>query len=166
MKRSLPYRVGIGFDAHSLAKHRRLILGGVNIPYYLGLEGHSDADVLTHAIIDAILGAIAMPDIGTIFPDTNPKYKDADSLELLKNVIKSAKKTGWFPAQIDCIIIVDEPFLTPYIPTIREKLTSILKITPDRIGLKAKTTEGTRVALPKKSIASFAMVLLAYRINK
>ncbi len=166
LKHFLPYRIGIGFDAHLLTKQRQLILGGVIIPYRFGLKGHSDADVLTHAIIDAILGAMAMPDIGTLFPDTEPNYKDAYSLELLNTVINSVRKTGWQPVQIDCVITADEPLLHSHIPAIRKKLALTLKIPQDVIGLKAKTTEGTRVALPKKSISAIAVVLLGRRMNR
>lgn len=156
----IPYRIGIGFDSHCLKKGRRLILGGTEIKFHLGLSGHSDADVLLHALIDAITGALALPDIGTLFPDTNPQYQNADSRKLLKTVLKKVKQKRWRVAQIDAILICDQPTLTNHIPEIRSHIASILKIPLDRIGIKAKTTEGTLIALPAKSITALAIALL------
>lgn len=154
------YRIGIGFDAHVLKRGGKLRLGGVNfsVPYHL--IGYSDADVLIHSLIDALLGAMALPDIGTIFPDTEPEYKDANSIELLQIVVRRIKRSGWRVAQIDSTLITDIPHLAPFIPSIRENLATTLKITPEFVGLKAKTTEGTRVALVRKSIAAFSIALL------
>lgn len=160
MKSITPYRIGIGFDAHLLKQGRRLILGGVNIPGDLGLTGHSDADVLIHSLIDALLGAMALPDIGTLFPDTDAKYKDADSTSLLKVVLRIIKRSGGRVLQTDSSIITDLPRLTPFIPIIRQNLASIFQIPPDRIGLKAKTTEGTRIALARRSIAVISTALI------
>lgn len=154
------FRLGIGFDAHRFKRGRRLLLGGMEIDFQLGLSGYSDADVLLHALIDAIAGALALPDIGTLFPDSDPKYQDADSEELLRIVLKKIKRIHWQIAQIDAILICDQPRLNPYIPAIRNHLASLLKLNPDRIGLKAKTTEGTQIALPQKSISAIVISLL------
>lgn len=160
MKHILPYRVGIGFDAHLLKKGRPLILGGIHIPCSYGLMGYSDADVLVHSIIDALLGALALPDIGTLFPDSDPKYQNACSTELLQTVVKRINRSGWQVAQIDSILITDIPRLTPFVVAIRENVAKQLKIAPVLIGLKAKTTEGTRIALKRKSIAALSIALL------
>jgi 2-C-methyl-D-erythritol 2,4-cyclodiphosphate synthase len=160
LKHISPYRTGIGFDAHLLKKGRPLILGGVNIPCSYGLIGHSDADVLVHSIIDALLGAMAMPDIGTIFPDTDPKYRNSCSIELLRTVFKLIERSGWQVAQIDSVLITDLPRLTPFADAIRKNVATQLKIAPTFIGLKAKTTEGTRIALVRKSIAALSIALL------
>ncbi|MGQ9707522.1 MAG: 2-C-methyl-D-erythritol 2,4-cyclodiphosphate synthase [bacterium] len=163
MKGKLPYRIGIGFDAHQFKRGRRLRLGGTEIDFHLGLFGYSDADVLLHALIDALTGALALPDIGTLFPDSDPKYKHADSQQLLRNVLKRIKQTHYQIAQIDAILICDQPKLTPHIPAIRHHLASLLKVPQDRIGLKAKTTEATRIALPRKSIS---VILIAFLVLK
>lgn len=160
MKHIPPYRAGIGFDAHLLKKGRPLILGGVTIPCSYGLMGHSDADVLVHSIIDALLGALALPDIGTLFPDCDPKYHNACSTKLLQTVLKRIKRLGWQVAQIDSILITDIPRLAPFVVAIKENVAKQLKIAPALIGLKAKTTEGTRIALNRKSIAALSIALL------
>lgn len=129
-----------------------------SVPYHL--IGHSDADVLIHSLIDALLGAMALPDIGTMFPDTEPEYKNANSIELLQIVARRIKRSGWRVAQTDSTLVTDIPRLAPFIPSIRKNLAKTLKITPQFVGLKAKTTEGTRVALVRKSIAAFSIALL------
>lgn len=135
-------------------------MGGVNLPVPYHLIGHSDADVLIHSLIDALLGAMALPDIGTMFPDTEPEYKDANSSDLLQIVVRRIKESGWRVAQTDSTLVTDIPHLAPIIPSIRENLAPTLKIPPEFVGLKAKTTEGTRVALVRKSIAAFSIALL------
>lgn len=135
-------------------------MGGVNFPVPYHLIGHSDADVLIHSLIDGLLGAMALPDIGTMFPDTEPEHKDANSSDLLQIVVQRIKRSGWRVAQTDSTVVTDIPHLAPFIPSIRENLATTLKITPEFVGLKAKTTEGTRVALVRKSIAAFSIALL------
>ncbi len=157
---NIPFRVGIGLDAHQLRKGRKLLLGGVSIPFPLGLYGHSDADVLLHALIDALCGAIGLPDIGTQFPDTDPKYHNANSQELFKTVLTRVNRTGYRIAQIDAILVCDQPKINPYVPEIRRSLARLAKIPEDLIGIKAKTTEGTHLALPQKSIAALVTILL------
>ena len=135
------YRIGIGYDIHRLEKNRDLIIGGIKIPYEKGLLGHSDADVLTHAIIDALLGALALPDIGTLFPDTDEKYKDANSIELLKQVYAMVKKQGYTIGNLDTNIIAQAPKMMPYIPKIKKILSEVLDIDESEISIKAKTKE-------------------------
>jgi 2-C-methyl-D-erythritol 2,4-cyclodiphosphate synthase len=154
------FRVGIGFDAHRLVKGRPLIIGGVRIPYDLGLSGHSDADVLTHAIIDGILGALAMGDIGIHFPDDDPAYKDVDSTILLRRVMELAKKEGYRINNLDNTIVAEMPKLTPYIPGMKERLSSILEILPSQINIKATTTEGMGFCGRGEGISAYSIVSL------
>lgn len=135
------FRIGIGYDIHRLKEGRNLILGGVKIPYEKGLLGHSDADVLAHAIIDSMLGALALPDIGTLFPDTDPKYKDADSCELLRQVYSMIKEKGYRINNLDTNIIAQAPKLMPYIPQIKQNLAKVLDIDIEDVSVKAKTKE-------------------------
>jgi 2-C-methyl-D-erythritol 2,4-cyclodiphosphate synthase len=153
-------RIGLGFDAHNLKKGRRLMLGGVRIPYGSGLAGHSDADVLLHAVTDALLGAAALPDIGTLFPDTDPAYENADSSLLLNHAYALVRKKGWRAASLDCVVVCDRPKLAPHAEAIRASVARLLKLKPDHVGFKAKTTEGTNMAIPGKSIAAMAVALL------
>ena len=134
-------RVGIGYDVHQLTEDRPLILGGITIPHTKGLKGHSDADVLTHAIIDALLGAIACGNIGTHFPDTDPQYKGANSLALLEKVKTIYTKKGYCIGNIDAVIIAQAPKLNPYIPEIRRSLQTALEIDDDQCSIKATTSE-------------------------
>jgi len=138
----LKYRFGNGFDAHRFGAGRPLILGGVTIPFEKGLLGHSDADVLTHAIIDALLGAAAQDDIGTHFPDTDPQYKDISSLVLLEKTLGIITPAGYQIGQIDATIVTQAPKLRPYIGAIRQSLAECLRIPVRDISVKAKTTEG------------------------
>ena len=134
-------RVGIGYDCHRLVQDRKFILGGVELSYHLGLLGHSDADVLCHAIIDAITGACGMGDIGTHFPDSDMKYKDASSIALLKNIVDMAYTKGFTLQWLDTIIITEKPKIAPYVPKIKEKLSEA-GINRELINIKAKTSEG------------------------
>lgn len=134
-------RVGIGYDCHRLVGDRKFILGGVELPYHLGLLGHSDADVLCHAIMDAIIGACGMGDIGKHFPDSDMKFKDASSIALLKQIIEMAHKNGFDLQWLDTIIITEKPKIAPFIPQIKEKLSGS-GINQDCINIKAKTSEG------------------------
>lgn len=134
-------RVGHGYDVHRLTENRKLILGGVEIPYEYGLDGHSDADVLTHAIIDALFGAAALGDIGTHFPDTDPAYKGADSLVLLEQAYSELKQHGYTLANLDATVIAQKPKLKPYIEQMREKLAALLNVDTDCVSIKATTEE-------------------------
>ncbi len=134
-------RIGNGYDVHRFKEGRKLILGGVDIPYEMGLDGHSDADVLAHAISDALLGAAALGDIGKHFPDSDPAYKGADSLALLSNVCKLLKKKGWAISNIDSIIVAQMPKLSPYIEQMRVNLANAAGIDCEQISVKATTEE-------------------------
>lgn len=160
LNRQPTYRIGTGFDAHELRPGRALMLGGRRIDSPVGLAGHSDADVLLHAVVDALLGAVALPDIGVLFPDTDPKYADADSAELLKQAYRRVKARGYRVVNLDCILICDRPKVGPYAREIRSSIARLLGIAADRVGLQAKTTEGTQLALRRKSIAAIATVLV------
>lgn len=136
-------RIGQGFDIHKLVEGRKLIIGGVNIPFEKGLLGHSDADVLVHAIIDALLGACALGDIGTHFPDNDDKYKDADSIELLKKTVSLLHENGYEIINIDSTIKTERPKMMPYIPRMRENIANALGTDIKNVSIKAKTNEKT-----------------------
>lgn len=153
-------KIGIGYDLHKLEENRDLIIGGVKIPYEKGLLGHSDADVLVHALIDALLGAASLPDIGTLFPDTDIKYKDANSIELLKNVYSQIKSKGFLINNIDSNIIAQAPKMMPYIPKMKEILANVLDIDIEDISIKAKTKEHLDAVGEKRAIEAQAVVLL------
>ena len=155
-------RVGIGYDVHQLVSDRPLIIGGVNIPHDKGLQGHSDADVLAHAITDAMLGALALGNIGDWFPDTDPEYKDSDSIKLLQIVYKDIKSRGYSIGNIDAVLIAEYPKFKPYINTIRESLATALECNIDQISVKATTTEKLGFAGREEGIASEAVVLMHY----
>lgn len=138
----LNLRTGIGYDVHRLVANRKLIIGGVHIPYELGLLGHSDADVLTHAIMDALIGAMCKGDIGTLFPDTDDKYKNIDSLLLLKEVKNILNNEYFDIINIDCVIIAEKPKMMPYIKSMKQNLINVLQIKEDQINIKATTEEG------------------------
>ncbi|MBO8430201.1 2-C-methyl-D-erythritol 2,4-cyclodiphosphate synthase [Spirochaetes bacterium] len=154
------FRTGIGYDIHKLTSGRDLIIGGVKITHEKGLLGHSDADVLIHAIIDALLGALALSDIGTLFPDTDKKYKDIDSTILLKKVYEKIKNLGWNIENIDSNIIAQKPKMMPYIPKMKDVLCRILELEPDRLSIKAKTKENLDAVGQELAIESNAVVLL------
>lgn len=154
------YRIGNGYDIHRLVEGRELIIGGVKITHEKGLLGHSDADVLVHAIIDALLGALALDDIGTLFPDTDPKYKDADSMILLRHVYQKVQDAGYRINNIDSNIIAQNPKMMPYIPKMKEALASLLEIEPSDISIKAKTKEKLDAVGESKAIESNAVVML------
>lgn len=135
-------RFGTGFDTHCLTEGRKLILGGVEIPFEKGLLGHSDADVLAHAVMDALLGAAALPDIGHLFPDKDPTYEGADSMLLMRRVVALLKEKGFQPAQIDATIIAQRPKMAPHIDAMRQNIADVCGISVDMVGLKATTTEG------------------------
>lgn len=154
------YRIGLGYDIHKLTEGRDLIIGGVKITHEKGLLGHSDADVLIHAIIDAMLGALALSDIGTLFPDTDELYKDADSTILLRDVYKLIKEKKYAIENIDSNIIAQQPKMMPYIPKMKEVLCQILSIEPERISIKAKTNEKMDAVGQELAIEAHAAVLL------
>lgn len=158
------YRIGLGYDIHRLVEGRELIIGGVKITHEKGLLGHSDADVLVHAIIDAMLGAISLDDIGTLFPDTDPMYKDADSVMLLKHVANKVEKEGYWINNIDSNIIAQSPKMMPYIPKMKETLSEILGLEPTDISIKAKTKEHLDAVGNSEAIEANAVVMLE-RIN-
>ena len=152
-------RIGLGYDSHRFADGRKLIIGGVEIPHEKGLLGHSDADVLCHAIADAIIGALGKGDIGTYFPDTDPKWKDAVSIELLKSIVELAKMNGYAVAWIDSTIIAERPKLFPYIEKMKAAL-SRTGISSGHINIKAKTNEGMGFVGRGEGIAAQAVCLL------
>lgn len=154
------YRIGQGFDLHKLVEGRKLILGGIDIPYEKGLSGHSDADALLHAVIDALFGALALGDIGVHFPDNDEKYKDIDSLILLQKAYSVVKDKGYVINNLDTTIMAQEPKMKPFIPLMQEKIASVLDIEKDLISIKAKTMEEQDSVGEKKAIAAQAVVLL------
>jgi 2-C-methyl-D-erythritol 2,4-cyclodiphosphate synthase len=153
-------RIGQGYDLHRLEVGSPLILGGVAIPHHKGLVGHSDADVLTHAIIDALFGAAALGNIGQHFPDTDPKYKGADSLVLLKEAVGRLFDAGWIVGNIDSTIIAQQPKLNPYIDAIRARLAETLDIQLDQISVKAKTNEHVGPEGREEAISVHAIALI------
>ncbi len=157
-------RIGHGYDVHRLAEDRKLILGGVEIPYEKGLLGHSDADVLTHSVADSILGALAMGDIGKHFPDNDEKYKDADSIMLLKEVYAITKEKGYKIGNVDVTVICQEPKLSPFIERMREILADALSTEKDRVSVKATTEEKLGFTGNKEGIASHCVCLLEEEI--
>jgi len=153
-------RVGFGYDVHPLVEGRPLILGGIKIPYLYGLQGHSDADVLLHAISDALLGTIAEGDIGRHFPDTDPQYKNIRSTILLKKVMTKVRKKGFHILNIDATILAQRPKLSDHIPRMVKEIGDVLKIETGRINVKATTSEGLGFAGRGEGIAAYAVVLV------
>lgn len=153
-------RIGQGFDLHKLVEGRKLIIGGIEIEHSKGLLGHSDADVLIHSIIDALLGSLSLGDIGTHFPDNDNKYKNIDSTILLKETLKLIKENGYKINNIDNTILAQEPKMKPYIPLMQEKLSQILEIDKKQISIKAKTMEEQDSIGQKQAIATQSIVLL------
>ncbi len=153
-------RIGHGYDVHKLVEGRKLIVGGVDIPYELGLLGHSDADVLLHAISDAILGAAALGDIGGMFPDTDDKWKGADSLVLLEAVVKRVNDEGYFIENIDSTLIAQQPKMKPYILSMRENIAKACGIDVSQVSVKATTEEQLGFTGRKEGISAHAVVLL------
>ena len=153
-------RIGHGYDVHRLIAGRKLILGGVEIPYILGLDGHSDADVLLHAMMDALLGAAALGDIGHLFPDTDPAYKGISSLKLLAVVAARIREKGYEIGNIDATVIAQKPKLAPFIEAMRKETARVLQIDPDRLNIKATTEERLGFSGREEGIASHAVCLL------
>jgi len=153
-------RIGIGYDVHRLVEGRPLILGGVRIPYEKGLDGHSDADALAHAVIDALLGAAALGNIGRMFPDNDPKFKDADSLELLEQAASAVGERGYAVVNVDANIIAQAPKLDPYLDQMRDNLAARLGVLPGQVSVKAKTNEGVGPEGRGEAISVQAVALL------
>lgn len=154
------YRVGIGFDAHRFSRGRKLVLGGVEIPFELGLEGYSDADVLTHAICDAILGAIGENDIGSHFPDSDPRYRGVSSLVLLEQVRALSNSRDFKIENIDSTVVCERPKLFAYIPQMKKKLSSVIQVSEDSLGIKATTTDSMGFTGRGEGIAAYAVALV------
>ena len=154
------FRIGFGYDVHRLVEGRPLILGGVEIPYPFGLEGHSDADVLTHAVIDAIIGALGAGDIGQHFPETDPKYKGASSLSMLRTVMDLIKNDGYRLNNLDTTITAQAPKLAPHLSNMRERLAQTLEASVSQINIKATTSEGLGFCGRREGMEAFAVVSL------
>jgi 2-C-methyl-D-erythritol 2,4-cyclodiphosphate synthase len=155
-------RIGVGYDSHRLVGGRKLILGGVEIPFFKGPLGHSDGDVLCHAIIDAIIGALGIGDIGRHFPDSDPRWKDASSIEMLKYIVELGHASGYDVAWIDSIVLAEKPKLAPYVESIKDALSKAC-IHPGTINIKAKTDEGMGFIGRQEGIAAYAVCLLKKR---
>ena len=153
-------RIGHGYDVHRLTEGRRLILGGVDIPWEKGLLGHSDADVLTHAVMDALLGAAGLGDIGRHFPDTDPAYAGADSLKLLEHVVKLLGERGFSVGNVDATVLAQRPKLAPHIPQKRDNLARTRGVDPSRINIKATTEEGLGFTGSGEGMAAHAVALI------
>ena len=153
-------RIGHGYDVHRLVEGRRLVLGGVEIPFEKGLLGHSDADVLAHAVMDALLGAAALGDIGQLFPDSDPAYKGADSLALLRRVTAVLREEGYRVGNVDATVLAQRPKLAPHVPLMRKRLASAMEIDPDRVSVKATTEEGLGFTGTGEGIAAHAVALI------
>ncbi len=154
------YRIGQGTDLHVLVENRDFVLGGVTIPYEKGFNAHSDGDVLIHAIIDALFGALCLDDIGAHFPDNDPKYKNADSAKLLEEAVSIIRNLGWEINNLDSTIHAQAPKLRPHVLAIREKLAQILNISVDKVSVKAKTNEGVDAVGEKRAVSVDCVVLL------
>ena len=153
-------RIGNGYDIQQLVSDRALILGGIQIPHELGLLGHSDADVLTHAVMDAMLGALSLGDIGHYFPPSDPQWAGADSLVLLNQVHQLIRDQGWQVGNIDSVVVAERPKLKPHIHNMRDKLAAVLELEPNQIGIKATTNEKLGPVGREEGICAYAVVLL------
>lgn len=153
-------RIGHGYDVHRLVEGRKLILGGVEIPFEKGLDGHSDADVLVHAVMDALLGAAALGDIGILFPDSDERYLGADSVELLKKVRDVLQEHGWKPGNLDATVIAQRPKLAPYIDTMRKRIADALETDAENVSVKATTEERLGFTGSGEGIAAHAVCLI------
>lgn len=156
----MSYRIGIGYDIHRLVEGRKLFIGGIEIPYIKGLLGHSDGDALIHAVCDALLGALGEGDIGEHFPDTDPKYHNVYSIELLKITADLVKNKGFVINNVDSVVIAQEPVLTPFKDRIREKIAGILKVNKTCVNIKAKTNEGLGEIGRREAVACYAVTIL------
>jgi 2-C-methyl-D-erythritol 2,4-cyclodiphosphate synthase len=154
------HKIGLGYDIHRLEGGRRLVLGGIDIPHAAGLAGHSDGDALVHAVIDALLGALGAGDIGTQFPDTDPRYEGARSTGLLATVMDLLRSRGSSVVNIDCVIVAEEPKMAPHIPAMKAALAPLLGVPESALGIKAKSNEGLGPVGEKRAIACFAVALI------
>ena len=153
-------RIGVGYDVHPLMSGRRLVLGGVGIPFDKGLDGHSDADVLVHAIIDALLGATGLGDIGIHFPSSDPRYKDISSVSLLRQVISLLRAQGWLVCNVDASVVAEQPRLTPFIAEMRGIISEALGIDAEQVGVKSTTSKGLGFLGRGEGIAAYAVALV------
>lgn len=153
-------RVGFGYDSHRLVEGRPLMLGGLHVPHHLGSLGHSDADVLLHALCDALLGAVALGDIGSHFPDTDPAYKGADSRKLLAAVVKLINDKGWNVGNVDCTVVLERPKLRPHIDGMRTVIAELLGVALDAVSVKATTNEKMGFAGREEGVCAYAVALL------
>ena len=153
-------RTGFGYDIHRLKKGRRFLLAGIEIPFSKGEDGHSDGDVLAHAVCDAILGASCLGDIGELFPPSDPAWKDADSMELLRNVFSRVKQAGWRLVNLDCTVICEKPKVLPFREKLRGSLAAALEVSPDMVFVKGKTAEGLGPVGKGRAVEVFAQCLL------
>lgn len=163
LTRNMKLRIGTGYDSHRLVGGRKLILGGVEIPHTLGLDGHSDADALLHAVTDAILGAARLGNIGTFFPDTDPKYKGADSALLLKEAYEAVREAGWSVVNIDAVVVAQKPRLNPFVPAMQRRIEEILELEEGSVSVKPKTNEKLGYEGREEGISTQAVVLLQGR---
>lgn len=154
------YKIGFGFDAHRFSEGRKLILGGIEIPYRIGLAGHSDADVLTHAICDALLGAMGEGDIGTHFPDSDPRYKDMSSLSFLREIMETLNSEGYEIGNIDCTIVCESPRITPHVPAIKDSLARITGLSGKALSVKATTSDRMGFTGRGEGIAAYAVAII------
>lgn len=161
----MDFRIGLGYDFHRLGPGRTLRLGGVEIPFHLGLVGHSDADCLVHAVMDALLGAAGEGDIGQLFPDTDPAYQDARSTTLLAAVMERLSKAGLEVVHVDSVIVAEKPSIAPHVPAMKRALCPLLGIAPDRLGIKAKTNEGFGAIGQSEAVACLATALVRKKYN-
>ncbi|HET7768985.1 MAG TPA: 2-C-methyl-D-erythritol 2,4-cyclodiphosphate synthase [Chloroflexota bacterium] len=157
----MTWRAGTGYDIHRLGPGRRLVLGGVEIPFERGLEGHSDADALTHAVIDALFGACGLPDIGQHFPSSDARFAGADSIALLEQARGIALAAGWAPESADTTVICERPKLAPYVAAMRARLAAALGLTADAVNVKAKTNEGLDAVGHGEAVAAHAIILVS-----
>jgi 2-C-methyl-D-erythritol 2,4-cyclodiphosphate synthase len=153
-------RVGVGYDSHRLVEGRPLILGGVHVPFEKGLQGHSDADVLLHAISDAVCGAAGLPDIGQLFPDTDAQWKNADSWLLLQAIAVRARETGWMIGNVDAVLIAQRPKIAPYVPQMRERIALALDVCVEQVNVRGKTAEGLGALGEGLGMAAHAVCLM------
>ncbi len=156
----MPFRIGIGYDVHPLVEGRKLIVGGVLIPSAFGVDGHSDADVLIHAIADALLGSLALGDIGHHFPPDNEKFKDLDSTIILASVFNLILQKGYTLGNLDAVVVLQKPKIAPYIDKMRERLAQVMQVNPDQISVKATTTEHLGFVGRSEGVAAYASVLV------
>jgi 2-C-methyl-D-erythritol 2,4-cyclodiphosphate synthase len=157
---NLTYRAGMGYDAHRLVEGHPLILGGIEVPFERGLEGHSDADVLLHALTDAILGAAGLGDIGTYYPSSDPALEGISSVNMLKGALELVKVKGWRIENVDATIVAQRPRLSPYTPAMREAIATSLDIEPERVNVKSKTTDGLGFTGTGEGMEAYCVVML------